>query len=140
MKQVRIRSFLPIALAMASAFLAAPNSTAQQTASDRFEITLTNPVTVGNKVLQPGIYSVEPLTLAGGDAPVLSISNDGGVKLETSAMVSPALQNRIQPETRVVLRQVGQRYYFDKIWVKGLSYRYRFKLPKAAKAGAGGNR
>jgi hypothetical protein len=58
--------------------------------------------------------------------------------LETSAVVSPALQNRIQPETRVVLRQVGQRYYFDKIWVKGLSYGYRFKLPKAAKAG--GNR
>ncbi len=88
--------------------------------------------------LQPGTYSVEPLTLAGGDAPVLSISNYGGVKLETSAMVSPALQNRIQPETHVLLRQVGERFYFDKIWVKGLSYGYQFKLPKGAKTGSGG--
>jgi hypothetical protein len=58
-----------IALAIGLVMLAAPNKIeAQQTKNDRFDITLSYPVTIGGKVLQlqPGNYSVEPLTITGG--------------------------------------------------------------------------
>ncbi len=101
--------------------------------SDRFDITLPHAVTVGNKVLQAGNYSVKPLNMAGGDAPVLTFRAENGMIFKTSAMVSPTAENRLQPETRVVLRRVGRRYYFDTIWVQGLAYGYRFPAPKNAK-------
>src|SRR5580700_10079182 len=71
----RFPSSAAIALAIGLAALAMPGKIeAQQTASDRFDISLSHPVTIGNKVLQPGNYSLEPVNLAGGDAPALSIS------------------------------------------------------------------
>jgi hypothetical protein len=123
-----------IVLAIGLAMLAAPNKIeAQQTPNDRFDITLSHPVTIGSKVLQPGNYSVEPLTIAGGDTPVLLISGERGLRVKTSAMVAPTVENRIQPETRVTLHHIGQRYYFDKIWVKGVAYGFHFPLPKGVK-------
>jgi hypothetical protein len=123
-----------IALAIGLAMLAAPNKIeAQQTTNDRFDITLSYPVTIGSKVLQPGNYSVEPLTITGGDTPVLLISGERGLRVKTSAMVAPTVENRIQPETRVTLYHIGQRYYIDKIWVKGVAYGYHFPLPKGVK-------
>lgn len=116
--------------------LAAPGKLdAQQTTNDRFDITLSHPVTIGNKVLQPGNYSVEPLTITGGDTPVLQFSGERGIQVKTAAMVAPAVENRIQPETRVTLHHIGHRYYFDKIWVKGVAYGYNFPLPKGVKDG-----
>jgi len=133
MKSTRFIS-VAVALAIGLAMLAASNkSEAQTTNNDRFEITLSSPVTLGNKVLQPGTYSVEPLTIAGGDAPVLLISDEKGIKVKTSAMVAPTAENRIQTETRVTLHHIGQRYYFDQIWVKGVAFGYRFPLPKGVK-------
>jgi hypothetical protein len=132
---------LAIASAIGLAMLATPNTIkAQQTPSDRFDIALAYPVTIGNKILQPGNYSVEPLTIAGGEAPVLLIGGDKGIRLETSAMVAPAIENRIQPETRVLLHHIGNRYYFDTIWVKGVAYGYRFPLPKGVKVRASQDR
>jgi hypothetical protein len=123
-----------IALAIGLAMLASPNKIeAQQTTNDRFDITLSYPVTIGSKVLQPGNYSVEPLAITGGDTPVLLISGERGLKVKTSAMVAPTVENRIQPETRVTLHHIGQRYYFDRIWVKGVAYGYHFPLPKGVK-------
>jgi hypothetical protein len=141
MKTMKGSGFISAAAAVAAglAMLAAPSEIkAQQASSDRFNITLSHPVTIGNKILQPGNYSLEPLTLAGGDAPVLSISSVGanyGLKFQTTAMIVPTLENfnRIQPETRVFLRHIGRRYYFDRIWVKGQEYGYDFPLPKGLK-------
>jgi hypothetical protein len=123
-----------IALAIGLGMLAVPNKIeGQQSTDDRFNITLAYPVTIGKKVLQPGNYSVEPLTITGGDAPVLLISGERGIRLKSSAMVAPAVENRIQPETRVTLYHIGQRYYFDNIWVKGVAYGFHFPLPKGVK-------
>jgi hypothetical protein len=128
------QSFTAIALAIGFAAFAAPARVqAQIPATDRFDITLSHPVTIGNRVLDPGIYSLNPLDIAGGDSPVLSIRGDNGLKFETAAMIARTVENRVQPETRVILRQVGQRYYFDKIWVKGQAFGYRFPLPKGVK-------
>ncbi len=119
-----------IAIAIGLAMLAVPNSIkAQQTPSDRFDIALAYPVTIGKTILQPGNYSVTPLTIAGGDTPVLSISDEKGIRLKTTAMVAAAVQNRIQPETRVLLHHIGNRYYFDTIWVQGC--RLRIPIPSA---------
>jgi hypothetical protein len=139
MKTKKRTSFTSAAIALATglAMLAAPNKIeAQQTTNDRFDITLPYPVTIGSKVLQPGNYSVEPLTITGGDAPVLLISGERGLKVKTSVMVAPTVENRIQPETHVTLHHIGQRYYFDKIWVKGVAYGYHFRLPKGVKGPA----
>ena len=109
---------------------------AQQMATDRFDIALSHPVTIGKKVLQPGNYSIEPVSIAGGDSPALSISlidADNGRKFETTTMIVPTAQTSIQPETRVILRHVGRTYYFERIWVKGLTYGYDFPLPKGVK-------
>ena len=123
-----------ILLSIGLATLAVPSAIqAQQTTNDRFDITLSYPVTIGNKVLQPGNYSVEPLTITGGDAPVLVISGERGIRVRTSAMVAATVQNRIQPETHVTFHHIGDRYYFDKIWVKGMAYGYHFPLPKGIK-------
>ena len=134
MKRISFLSSAAIALGIGLCMLAAPDSiNAQTPTTDRFDITLSHPVTIGKQVLQPGNYSLNPLDLAGGESPVLSIRSDNGVKLETSAMMAPSVENRIQPETRVILRQIGSRYYFDVIWVKGQAYGYRFALPKGVK-------
>jgi hypothetical protein len=122
---------------MGLAMLAAPNKIgAQQMNSDRFDIALSHPVTIGGKVLQPGNYSIEPVNIAGGDAPALSITlieADNGRTFETTTMIVPTAQTSIQPETRVILRHVGHSYYFERIWVKGLTYGYDFPLPKGVK-------
>lgn len=129
------------AIGFLTAALTAAVGLAQQTPSDRFVIALSHPVTIGHAILAPGSYSVEPLTLTGGDAPVLSISSIGAnysLKFRTSAMVVPTRETlqtyeSVQPETRVLLRRIGRRYYFDKIWVKGQEYGYQFPLPKGLK-------
>lgn len=143
MRTIKSASFISatIAFAIGLAILAGTNKIdAQQTPSDRFNITLSHPVTLGNQVLLPGNYRVEPLTIAGGDAPVLLIRGDKGISFKTSVMVAPALENRIQPETRVLLRHIGHRYYFDKIWVEGVAYGYRFPPPKSVKERASESR
>jgi hypothetical protein len=137
MKRTSFPSSITVALAIGLATLAMPGKIeAQQTASDRFDISLSHPVTIGNKVLQPGNYSIEPVTIAGGDAPAVSISMinaDNGRMFETTTMIVPTAQTGIQPETRVLLRHVGHSYYFERIWVKGLMYGYDFPLPKGVK-------
>jgi hypothetical protein len=134
MKRIIFPSFPAIGLSIGLSLLALPGRiNAQMPTTDRFNITLSHPVIIGKKVLQPGNYSLNPLDIAGGDSPVLSIRNDNGLKLESAAMIAPSLENRVQPETRVILRQIGNRYYFDTIWVKGRAYGYRFTLPKGVK-------
>lgn len=126
-----------VAVAMGLAILATPTKVdAQQIGTDRFDIALSHPVTIGKKVLQPGNYSIEPVNIAGGDAPALSISlvsPDYGMKFQTTAMIVLTAQTSVQPETRVLPRHVGHTYYFERIWVKGSTYGYDFPLPKDVK-------
>lgn len=98
--------------------------------NDLFDVNLPYPVTLGKHVLQPGNYRMEPLDLAGGDAPVLVIRGDNDTKLNIAARVTPTFADNAPPETRVSLYHIGNSYYFDTISVQGLNYGFRFRLPK----------
>ena len=51
------------------------------------------------------------------------------MKLETTAMAIPALDNRSPSETKLILDHVGNDYYLNKIWIQGKDYGYEFPLP-----------
>lgn len=105
--------------------------------SDSFKVALLHPITISGKVLQPGSYSMEPLNIAGGDSAVLVIRADSGDREEVSAAISPTYVSRPARDTRVLLRHIGKRYYFDTIWVKNQYYGYKFTMPKNVVARAG---
>ena len=115
----RIMAFAGVFSLMAA--LAVTPAKAQTTATDAFEISLSNPVTVG-------------LNIAGGEAPVLTFRGINDARVRLVAKVIPTAQNRTQPETRVLFHHIGNRYYFDRIWVKGFAYGYKFELPKNVKS------
>jgi hypothetical protein len=98
--------------------------------SDVAQIYLQHSVTIGHKTLEKGLYSVEKMDLAGGDSPVLVLRGENGARTETSARAMPIVENRTQPETRVLLARVAGKYYLDKIWIKGWSYGFQFTVPK----------
>jgi hypothetical protein len=131
---MNIRSFTFGAIALAGlAALAAPNKMEAQPLNDRVEVNLPYSVTIGDKILQPGSYTIQELDSTAGRSPVLIIYGDDGMKFETSAMTIPTLENRTQSDTRVILHHIGNDYYFDKIWVQGKDYGYEFVLPNNVK-------
>jgi len=101
---------------------------------DRVNVNLPYSVTIGERTLQPGDYVIQQLRDQGGGSRVLLIYSDSGMKFETSAMTIPALENRTQEDTRVMLHHFGNDYYFDKIWIQGKDYGYEFPLPDAVKS------
>lgn len=104
-------------------------------ANDSFDLDLQNPVVVGKRVLPPGRYRFEPVDIAGGDLPVLSIrSQDSTEKpLYIAATISPTYREFAPAETSATFYHIGERYYFDRIYVRGLNYGFRFELPKSVK-------
>lgn len=111
-------------------------SKAQGPLYDRVNVTLPYTVTVGDRTLPPGDYTIQQLRDQGGGSRVLLIYSDNGMKFETSAMTIPALEgnNVTQEDTRVVLHHFGNDYYFDKVWIQGKNYGYEFPLPDAVKS------
>jgi len=96
---------------------------------DKVSVTLPYPVTVNGTVLQPGDYVIQQHDDAGGGSRILHFFTDDGMKLETTAMAIPALENRTQEHTRLVLDHIGEEYYLNKIWVQGKDYGYEFPIP-----------
>jgi hypothetical protein len=134
MKTMNIRNITFVAIALAVlGMLAAPNKIEAQPLNDRVEVNLPYSVTIGDKILQPGNYTIQQLDSTGGNSPVLLIYGDNGMKFETSAMTISALENRTQSDTRVILHHIGNDYYFDKIWIQGKDYGYEFVLPNNVK-------
>jgi hypothetical protein len=131
---MKIRTMAVAGVLSLMAALAVTPALAQTTATDAFEITLSNPVTIGQQTLKPGDYTVEPLDIAGGETPVLLFRGSNDARVRLVAKVIPTVENRIQPETRVLFHHIGNRYYFDRIWVKGAAYGYKFELPKNVKS------
>lgn len=119
------------ALIIGTALISANKIEAQS--SDRAPIGLSHRVTVGDKILQPGNYTIEQLNIAGGESPVLVIRGDNGARVETAVMIAPTVENRVQPDTRVIFYRIGRAYYLDKIWVRGWTYGYKLALPKGVK-------
>jgi len=135
MKTMNTKSFTFTfgAIALAGfATLVAPNKIEAQPLNDRVEVNLPYSVTIGDKILQPGNYTIQELDSVA-KSPVLLIYGDNGMKFETSALTISALENRTQSDTRVILHHIGNDYYFDKIWIQGKDYGYEFVLPNNVK-------
>lgn len=98
---------------------------------DKVIVDLPYRVTVNNTVLEPGHYVIRQLDDPGGGSRVLQIFSDEGMKLETSVLTIPTLDNNTPEDTKVVLHHFGDNYYFDKIWVQGKNYGYEFPIPKS---------
>jgi len=126
-------TFAASALVLGLATLVAPSTIQAQPMFDRVDVTLPYSVTIGDKTLQPGNYIIQQLDSQSGGSQVLLIYGDNGMKFETSTLTIPSLQNRTQPDTRVILHHIGNDYYFDKVWVQGKDYGYEFPLPDSVK-------
>jgi len=101
---------------------------------DRINVNLPYTVTVGDKILQPGDYTIQQLPSTGGASRVLLIYSDSGMKFETSAMTIPALDINTARETQLILNHVGDDYYINKIWVQGKDYGYELPIPEKMKS------
>jgi len=101
---------------------------------DVVHVNLPYTVTIGEKTLQPGEYTIQQLRDLGGGSRVLLIYSDSGMKFETSAMTIPALDINTARDTKVVLHHFGPDYYFDKVWIQGKDYGYEFPLPNSVKS------
>jgi hypothetical protein len=101
---------------------------------DVVHVNLPYTVSIGDKTLQPGEYTIQQNRDPGGASRVLLIYSDNGMKFETSAMTIPALDPNTARDTKVLLHHLGQDYYFDKIWIQGKDYGYEFPLPDNVKS------
>jgi hypothetical protein len=110
-------------------FLTATVGIAQGPLYDRVNVTLPYPVTVNGTVLQPGDYEIRQHESTAGGSRVVHFFKDGGMKLETTAMAIPTLDNRTPEQTKLVLDRFGSDYYLNKIWVQGKDYGYEFPIP-----------
>jgi hypothetical protein len=99
-------------------------------ADDSFVIYLENAVVVGRRALPPGKYTCKPMHIAGADLPVLTIRGDNGTKLNIGVTIAPTFTSFAAAETQATYYHIGNRYYLDRIWVRGLNYGYKFRLPK----------
>lgn len=100
---------------------------------DVVKVTLPNTVTIGDKTVPPGDYTIRQLETASGDSPVLLIYNGNGMRFQTSALTIHTVDPNTPEKTTVTLHQIGDNYYLDKVWVAGKNYGYQIPLPKNAK-------
>jgi hypothetical protein len=109
--------------------LAATGMMAQGPLYDKVQVNLPYPITVNKTVLPPGEYVIQEHESAAGGSRILHFFTDQGMKLETTAMAIPALDNRTPQQTKLVLEHFGSDYYLNKIWVQGKDYGYEFPIP-----------
>jgi len=100
---------------------------------DGIKVTLPEPVTVGDKVLQPGEYEIRRPSSVNRD--VLQIFNNDKMVYETNVLTVPTGADKENPkDTRVLLHHIGDAYYFDKIWMEDKNYGWEFPLPDRVRA------
>jgi len=132
---MKIRSLVTAAAAsivLGAAGWVLPHLSAQ-TIWDTVKVNLPYTVTLGDKTLSPGDYTIKQLDNPGGDSPVLLIYNHDGMKFQTSAMTIKALDPNTPQDTSVTLHHIGDNYYFDKVWIQGKNYGYEIPLPKSVR-------
>jgi len=120
-------------MALALAMWITPSLLQGQPMDDRITVNLPYSVTVGEKTLPPGDYTIQRLPNNGGSR-VLLFYSDNGMKYETLALPFAALDINTARETKLVLNHVGDDYYIHKIWVQGKDYGYELPMPKSLKA------
>jgi hypothetical protein len=111
-------------------FLVVSVGVAQGPLYDKIIVTLPYPMTVNGTTLQPGDYEIRQHESAAGGSRILHFYSDGGMKLETTAMAIPTLDNKTPEETKLVLDHIGSNYYLNKVWVQGKNYGYEFPIPE----------
>jgi hypothetical protein len=99
---------------------------------DGIKVTLPHPVTIDDKVLDPGEYEIRRVSAHQDNA--LRIFNKDKMVYETNVLTIPAEAKETPEETKVILHHIGDRYYFDKIWMHGKDYAYEFVLPERVRA------
>jgi len=99
---------------------------------DGIKVTLPYPVTVGDTMLDPGEYEIRRASSVQ-DQSLRIFSNDK-MRWETNVLTIPVLDNKTPEDSKVVLYHIGDKYYFDKIWIEGKTYGYEFVLPENARA------
>jgi len=129
------KSFSTTASALALAFAAwiTPVIVQGQPLYDRINVNLPYKITLGDKVLEPGDYTIQRLPDNGGGR-VLLFYSDSGMKFETSAMTIPALDINTARDTKLILGHIGDDYYIEKIWVQGKDYGYELPMPNSLKS------
>src|SRR5436190_5415283 len=96
---------------------------------DGIKVTLPEPVTVGDKVLQPGEYEIRRPSSS--DRQILQIFNKDKMVYETLVQTIATGPDEQNPkDTKVVLHHIGDAYYFDKIWMEDRNYGWEFPLPE----------
>lgn len=119
-----------LVLASVAAIGMAVTASAQQPYFDFVHITLPYAANLGDKTLPPGDYLIQELRSE--DPTVLLFYNGNGMKFEVSALTSKTLEPNTARSTNLTLRQVGETYYLDKLWIQGKSFGFEFPLPKGA--------
>jgi hypothetical protein len=100
--------------------------------TDGVKVTLPHPVTIDDVVLEPGEYEIRRASNTTDQ--ILRFFNKDELRYQTIALTIPAEQERPPEETKVILHHVGDKYYFDKIWMEGKSFGYEFPLPDRVRA------
>jgi hypothetical protein len=118
---------------LALALWIVPKALAQEW--DQVHVNLPYPVTVGEKILPPGDYTIEQAHIQGTN--VLQFFADNGMKLETSAMTNDAVygpnEETTPTQTSIILQHIGDNYYFHKLYIAGDDYGFELPLPARAK-------
>jgi hypothetical protein len=100
--------------------------------TDGVKVTLPESVTVGDVVLDPGEYEIRRASTATDQ--VLRIFSNDKLRYQTNVLTIPVLDKDTPEQTRVILHHIGDKYYFDKIWMEGKDYGYEFVLPDRVRA------
>jgi len=114
-------------------FLAVSLGIAQGPLYDRIIVTVPYPMNVNGTLLQAGDYEIRQHQSAAGGSRILHFYSDGGMKLETTAMAIPTLDNKTPEETKLILEHIGSDYYLNKVWVQGKDYGYEFPIPESVR-------
>jgi hypothetical protein len=98
---------------------------------DGIKITLPEPVTVDDKVLQPGEYEIRRASQF--QDQILRIFNKDKMVYEAHVITIPAAaEEATKDKSKVVLHHIGENFYFDKVWIEGNGY--EFRLPERVEA------
>lgn len=95
---------------------------------DKVIVNFPYPVTVADRTLPPGSYTIEEDRSTTKNY-VVRIFSDNGMKFETAVTTIPAVRRNTPEDTHLVLEHYGTDYYIDKMWVQGKDYGYQFLKP-----------
>lgn len=100
--------------------------------TDGIKVTLPHTVTVGDVVLEPGEYEIRRASMH--QDQVLRFFSNDKLRHETTVLTVPTFDREAPEESKIVLHHIGDKYYFDKIWMEGKNYGYEFVLPDRVRA------